>query len=141
AQIDYVSESVEGGHAFVSTTIARRNGGQIHLDYRMLERDGRWKVRDVIVDGVSVAANYRAQIERVLEVASLPELLGQMRDKVGRVEPPLRAVAIVEAVPRAETVTIVEPVAPADTATDAVAAVHEASPPAPMAEPVPAEAP
>jgi len=45
-----------------TASIARRSGGEILFDYRMIERDGRWKIRDVVVDGVSVAANYRAQI-------------------------------------------------------------------------------
>lgn len=81
-QVEYLEESVEGGEAFVWTTIARRSGGHILLGYRMIDRDGRWKVRDVVVDGVSVAANYRAQIERFLEVSSMADLLAHMRDKV-----------------------------------------------------------
>ncbi len=86
-QIRYVDESVAAGEALVRTSVARRNGGEISLGYRMIERDGRWKVRDVIVDGVSIAANYRAQIERVLEAASVAELLGQMRDKTAEPAP------------------------------------------------------
>jgi phospholipid transport system substrate-binding protein len=134
AQIQYLGESVEDGEALVWTTVARRNGGQIPLGYRMIERDGRWKVRDVIVDGVSVAANYRAQIERVLEVASVAELLAQMRDKTGRVEPPARPPSIADAAP---------PPAPvAETSTPVLTAVVEparaepvVSAPAPIASP------
>ena len=132
AQIRYLGESIEGDEAFVSTAVPRRNGGEILLGYRMIERDGRWKVRDVIVDGVSVAANYRAQIERVLEVASIPELLVQMREKVGRVAPPGETVAAAEPVPSTDTTVVSDTLTPVLTA-----AVEEASPPALVAEPIP----
>ncbi len=142
AQIRYLGESAEAGEAFVWTSIARRSGGEILLGYRMIERDGRWKIRDVIVDGVSVAANYRSQIERVLEAASVPELLGQMRERAGRVEPPLRM---------ASTETPASPtaaVAVVDASTPVLAAVveeasppvaEEVSPPPPAAESIPSE--
>lgn len=101
ANIQYLGETIEGSEAFVWTTIARRNGGEILLGYRMIERGDRWKVRDVIIDGVSVAGNYRAQIERVLEGASVPELLVQMREKAGRAElPPRPATTVETAAPR-----------------------------------------
>jgi phospholipid transport system substrate-binding protein len=108
AQIQYLGESVEGDEAFVWTAVARRSSGEILLGYRMIERDERWKVRDVIVDGVSVGANYRAQIERVLEVASVSELLVQMREKVGRVTPPPPPESIVQTAPPRATVAVVE---------------------------------
>jgi phospholipid transport system substrate-binding protein len=85
-RIRYLGESIDGGEALVRTAVARRAGGEIRLDYRMVQRGGRWSVRDVIVDAVSVAANYRAQIARVLHAISVPELLAQMRERVGRVD-------------------------------------------------------
>jgi phospholipid transport system substrate-binding protein len=149
AQIQYLGESIEGDEAFVWTAVPRRNSGEILLGYRMIERDGRWKVRDVIVDGVSVAANYRAQIDRVLEVASVPELLAQMRERVGRVTPPLQTESTVETAPPTATVAVAETALPTemvavvDTSTPVLtAAVEEASPPtpvAPVAERIPSE--
>jgi phospholipid transport system substrate-binding protein len=87
-EIRYLAESVEGRTAFVQTAMARRDGGQMHLDYRLVERDGTWRIRDVFVDGVSVMANYRAQLDRVLSTTSFPDLLTQMRAKVGSGGPP-----------------------------------------------------
>ena len=92
-RIRYLDESVEGGTALVRTAMARRDGGELLLDYRMIEHSGLWKVHDVAIDGVSVMANYRAQLDRVLGSASFPELLTQMRAKVGTGDPPPRAVA------------------------------------------------
>jgi len=106
-KIRYRDESIEGGTALVQTVMARRNGGELLLDYHLIDRDGAWKIRDVAIDGVSLMANYRAQLDRVLGNASFPELLSQMRAKVGVVdqpEPPASVpLATVDASPRTET--------------------------------------
>jgi phospholipid transport system substrate-binding protein len=90
-KIRSLGESVEGDEAIVRTAVVRRDGGETHLDYRMVARDKGWKVRDVIVGGVSVVGNYRAQLDRVLETSSIGELLTQMRTKVNALEPPAPA--------------------------------------------------
>jgi phospholipid transport system substrate-binding protein len=87
-RIRYLDEWIEGGTAVVQTAMARRNGGELLLDYHLIERDGAWKIRDVAIDGVSLMANYRAQLDRVLGNASFSELLGQMRAKVGVIDQP-----------------------------------------------------
>src|SRR5712691_4131941 len=87
-KIRYLDESIEVGTALVQTAMARRNGGELLLDYHLIDRDGAWKIRDVAIDGVSLMANYRAQLDRVLGNASYPELLSQMRAKVGVVDQP-----------------------------------------------------
>jgi cell division septation protein DedD len=48
----------------------------------MIERAGRWAICDVIIDGVSVAANYRAQFFRVMRSSSYQELVRQMRARI-----------------------------------------------------------
>jgi ABC-type transporter MlaC component len=86
--------SVDGHEAIIRTAVVRRDGSEIPLDYRMIERDGRWKVRDVIIDGISMAENYRAQLDRVLATSSVAGLLAQMQAKIDALEPPLRAAPI-----------------------------------------------
>jgi phospholipid transport system substrate-binding protein len=81
-RIRYLDESIEGETATVQTAVARRNGSELMLDYDLVERDGAWKIRDVSIDGVSLMANYRAQMDRVLGSASFADLLSQMRAKV-----------------------------------------------------------
>lgn len=80
--MQFLGESVTGDEAFVLTSIARERG-TTRVDYRMIQRDGHWKVRDVIVDGLGMTANYRAQIDRILETSSVAELLARMRERVG----------------------------------------------------------
>jgi phospholipid transport system substrate-binding protein len=77
--IDYVGETIEGDAATVRTLVLGRNGNDLTVDYRMVRADGRWAVRDVIIDGLSLAANYRAQFQRVIQTSSYAELLTRMR--------------------------------------------------------------
>lgn len=81
--VQVLGEAFKGKEAMVRTAISGADRQGSHVDYRMIERDGRWKVRDLVVDGVSMAANYRAQLDRVLETVSVSDLLARMRAKVG----------------------------------------------------------
>jgi phospholipid transport system substrate-binding protein len=130
-RITYLDESVEGGTARVQTAMGRKGSGELLLDYRLIERDGAWKIRDVAIDGVSMMANYRAQLDRVLGTASFPDLLTQMRGMVGTVEPSVEAAHTVAASP-----SIVEASLPAEQELSAdvpapLIAVADASPPGP----------
>lgn len=86
-QVSFLGESVGGGQATVRTTVLGRNGWDLPLEYRMVERGDRWAVCDVVIDGMSLAANYRAQFTRVIQSSSYPELVQQLRDKVATPPP------------------------------------------------------
>jgi phospholipid transport system substrate-binding protein len=77
-RVNFVGETVDEGYATVRTTVLGRAGDELSLDYRMVERGDRWAVRDVVINGMSLAANYRAQFSRVLQNASYAELVRQM---------------------------------------------------------------
>ncbi len=80
-QVSYLGESVDGAAATVHTTIVSRSGLDLPFDYRMIDRSDRWAVRDVVIDGVSLAANYRAQFTRVIQASSYPALVRQIEAK------------------------------------------------------------
>jgi len=80
--VSYLGESIEGALATVRTAIASKSGLDLPFEYRMIERSGRWMVRDVMIEGVSVAANYRAQFAHVMQATSFQELIRQMRARI-----------------------------------------------------------
>ena len=86
-RVSFLGESVGAGQATVRTTVLGRNGQDLSLEYRMVERGDRWAVCDVVIDGVSLAANYRAQFTRVIQSSSYPDLVQQLRDKVAAPPP------------------------------------------------------
>ena len=49
------------------------------LDYRLHRLDGRWKVYDLMLDGVSLVAIYRGEFDRALRTASYPRLVERLR--------------------------------------------------------------
>jgi phospholipid transport system substrate-binding protein len=53
----------------------------VELDYRLRQRDGEWKVIDVVIEGVSLIANFRSQFREVVSQKGPDGLLEQMRAK------------------------------------------------------------
>lgn len=55
--------------AIVSSEIIRGSGAYqpIRVDWRLTAQNGSYKISDIIIDGLSMAANGRSQLERVVE--------------------------------------------------------------------------
>ena len=73
------SETVDGDHAVVRTTLSLARGREIPLDYSMHKTDDRWQVYDVSVGGTGLVANYRAQFNRIIRTASYEVLMAKLR--------------------------------------------------------------
>ncbi len=76
-------ESIEGDLATVRTQIVSEQGTQIPVDYRMLRRGDRWVIYDVVIEGVSLVANYRAQFDKIIRTSSYRVLVDKLRSKRG----------------------------------------------------------
>lgn len=79
-KIVYLGESVDDDYALVRSRVMRRPR-DIALDYRLHLRSGRWKVYDVLIDGVSWVSTYRSQFDRVIQTSSWDELVDRLRKK------------------------------------------------------------
>jgi len=77
--IVYLSETIEGDYATVRSKILTTRGAEISVDYRLRRSAAGWSAFDVALEHVSLAANYREQINRVLRTASFATLLTRMR--------------------------------------------------------------
>lgn len=78
-KITYGAESVEGGQATVRTRVVTKQGTEIPVSYRLHRRDGRWLVYDVMIEGVSLVANYRSQFNKIIQSSSYEELVKRLR--------------------------------------------------------------
>ena len=63
------------GSALVRTEVRARYGDDIQLDYLMRRSVKGWVVRDVVIDGISLVENYRAQFERIVHTSSYADLI------------------------------------------------------------------
>ena len=55
---------------------------EIPIFYRMILKDGKWKVYDVVVENVSLVQNYRTQFNDILASGTPDKLLESLRKKV-----------------------------------------------------------
>ena len=79
--MQYTGETVDGDQATVKTTLVIPKGTSIPIDYRMHRVNDRWRVYDVVIEGVSLVANYRTQFNRIVRSESYPALVQKLRDR------------------------------------------------------------
>ena len=66
------------------TVLTRVVGSQydgITMNYRMRLRGGEWKVIDIVIEGVSMLANFRSQFAEVVSREGVEGLLAAMRER------------------------------------------------------------
>lgn len=79
--ITYVGEAIDANYATVRSKILTDRRSELTLDYRLHLRDGRWRVYDLQIDGVSFVSTYRSQFDRIIQAESYSALLERMRKK------------------------------------------------------------
>jgi phospholipid transport system substrate-binding protein len=55
---------------------------KIPITYRLIRRDGDWKVYDLVIEGISMVSNYRTQFNEILSRQTPSEMLAILRKKV-----------------------------------------------------------
>ncbi len=80
-KITYVGETVDGDQATVKTRIVTKQGNEVPVDYRLSREKDRWRVYDVIIEGVSLVADYRTQFNKIIQTSSYDDLVKRMRAK------------------------------------------------------------
>src|SRR5881409_1286522 len=80
-RIRYVSESIDGELATVRARIVTRTGIEVPVESRMVLRGERWLIYDVLIENVSLVANYRAQFDRIVRSSSYEELVRRLKQK------------------------------------------------------------
>ena len=78
----YGAESIDAQHAVVKTTIVPKGGGELPVDYRLTADGGVWRISDVVVDGVSLAGNFRAQFAKTIRASSYDALVQRIETKL-----------------------------------------------------------
>ncbi|GLI36395.1 MlaC/ttg2D family ABC transporter substrate-binding protein [Desulforhabdus amnigena] len=81
-KVVYDNEEIKGTYAFVKTRVLNYKNTDVAVDYRLQLKDGKWKVYDVIVEGVSLVSNYRSQFNSILANEDFDALLKKLREKV-----------------------------------------------------------
>ena len=80
-KVIYTGETLDGDYAEVGTKIVTKKGEAFSAVYKLHRVDGKWKVYDVVAEGISVVNNYRSQFNRVIVNSSVEELLKKLKEK------------------------------------------------------------
>jgi phospholipid transport system substrate-binding protein len=81
-QITYTGESIDGDQATVKTKILDKTNRELPVEYRMIRgSDRRWVIYDVLIEGVSLVANYRSQFDQIIRTASYERLVAKLKSQ------------------------------------------------------------
>ena len=80
-RIRYVGESIDGELATVRARIVTHVGVEVPVESRMVRRGERWLIYDVLIENVSLVANYRSQFDRIVRSSSYEELVRRLKQK------------------------------------------------------------
>jgi ABC-type transporter MlaC component len=87
--VSYDSETIAGSSATVVVTPRLPDAeAAARVEYKLGERCGHWRIRDVVVDGESLVDGYRSEIDRLFRRGTFDDLLAVMRKRLGRAAPP-----------------------------------------------------
>lgn len=88
-KVDIIDARVEPrGDVTVLTRIVGGQADGIEMNYRLREREGRWMVIDVVIEGVSLVSSFRSQFKEVVNQGGPELLLERLKDKNARFDAP-----------------------------------------------------
>lgn len=69
----------------VRTQVRRDDGSKIPVDYTLVNRDDRWRMFDVKIEGVSYVINFRKELESEIRATSLDAVIERLERDAGLV--------------------------------------------------------
>ncbi len=71
----------KNGDVKVRTKIVRSTADPLLIDYRLRQRETTWYVIDVIIEGISLVANFRTQTQAIISDVGADRLIERLRKK------------------------------------------------------------
>ena len=78
----YGTETIQQERATVTTTLVSKRDAKLPVDYQLVRHGEQWTIYDVVIDGISLAMNYRAQFSKILRTSSYEELVQRIRTRL-----------------------------------------------------------
>ncbi len=83
-RIQYTNEKVDGDTAVVKANIMTKAGTPVPVESRLIQKNGRWLIYDILVENVSLVANYRSQFDRIIRTSSYDDLVKRLKDRLAQ---------------------------------------------------------
>jgi phospholipid transport system substrate-binding protein len=87
--VDYLGEDPADGGAVVVKTKSKPKDPRdepVEINFRVVQKDGKWKVQDIITEGVSLVSSYRSQFTKIIKKDGFGALIQKMKDKLAKGE-------------------------------------------------------
>ncbi len=81
-KLEYGKTKEKKGLATVPLKVTHKEEGEVQIDFVLKQNSKRWRVVDVVLDGVSMRSNLRSQFYKVLKKKNYPELVRRMLKKL-----------------------------------------------------------
>jgi phospholipid transport system substrate-binding protein len=81
-RIAYLGEQIDGDRAVVRARIVTKNGTEVPVDSRLLLKDNRWLIYDILIANMSLISSYRSQFDRVIRTASYADLVKRLQSRI-----------------------------------------------------------
>jgi len=79
-KLRFTEEKLDGDHAVVRAKVITRQGTEVPVEARMINRSGnRWQIYDIVIENISLIGNYRSQFDRIIRSSSYGELAKRLR--------------------------------------------------------------
>jgi phospholipid transport system substrate-binding protein len=76
-EVTYFPEKKEDAEVVVPTEV-KVKGEPTHIEYRMREENGDWRIVDIVVDDVSTVDNYRSSFNRIIKKEGVDGLISRL---------------------------------------------------------------
>jgi phospholipid transport system substrate-binding protein len=79
-KLKFTDEKIDGDHAIVRAKVITKQGTEVPVEARMINRSGnRWQIYDIVIENISLVGNYRSQFDRIIRSSSYGELAKRLR--------------------------------------------------------------
>jgi len=82
-QIRYGAETINGDRAEVETFIVT-SAAEIPVNFKLKNNEGKWFAYDVVIEGVSLVANYRATFQAIVKNEGMQGLLTDIQSRIDK---------------------------------------------------------
>ena len=86
-EIKYENEEAAGNGTLVNTRAVHKTDARqeaVEIDFKLVESGGKWKVVDIVTEGVSLVQSYRSQFTKIIKKDGFPVLIKKMKDKLAK---------------------------------------------------------
>ncbi len=82
-EVRFLAEKIKDRRASVQTAIVTENA-EIPVIYKMRQNDGQWYAYDVVIEGVSLVANYRNTFAAIVKSEGMDGLLNNLQGSIAK---------------------------------------------------------